>query len=106
MGFNEPNNLHNCNTSPEDVAKAWAFVQQRWKGSKLVSPATAGNGIKWLSQFFGNCSKLGLGDRCGVSYVAVHDYSCTAKSTLSYLQDIHERFGKPVWLTEFSCGVS
>lgn len=23
MGFNEPNNLHNCNTEPAKVAQAW-----------------------------------------------------------------------------------
>ena len=58
MGFNEPNNLHNCNTDAETVAKAWGQVMARWPNSKLVSPATAGNGITWYNEFFGNCTKL------------------------------------------------
>lgn len=45
MGFNEPNNAHNCNTSPEKVAAAWGTVMKNWSStSQLVSPATAGNG--------------------------------------------------------------
>merc|ERR1712037_816152 len=48
MGFNEPNNLHNCNTKPRDVAKAWKTVMARWPNSQLVSPATAGNGVPWF----------------------------------------------------------
>ena len=46
-GFNEPNNLHNCNTDAQAVAEAWATVMKQWPHSMLVSPATAGNGIAW-----------------------------------------------------------
>ena len=58
MGFNEPNNLHNCNKDAETIAKAWGQVMAQWPNSKLVSPATAGNGITWYDEFFGNCTKL------------------------------------------------
>lgn len=106
LGFNEPNNLHNCNKSPEQAAVAWATVLQRWGdgSTQLVSPATAGNGIPWLDQFFGNCTALYGKKGCQLSHVAVHDYSCTASSTMSYLKSIYDRYNLPVWLTEFSCG--
>ena len=58
MGFNEPNNLHNCNTPAEKVAEAWGTVMANWSSSQLVSPATAGNGIKWFDEFFAACHKL------------------------------------------------
>jgi len=104
MGFNEPNNLHNCNTDAETVAKAWATVMQLHPNSELVSPATSGNGIKWYDEFFSNCTHLYGPKGCNVSYLATHDYSCTPSSTLAYLKQLHERYGKKVWLTEFSCG--
>jgi hypothetical protein len=48
MGFNEPNNLHNCHTSAAAVAKAWGRVMELHPPpTQLVSPATAGNGIPW-----------------------------------------------------------
>ena len=84
LGFNEPNNLHNCNKSPLVIATAWATVLELWgSSSTLVSPATAGNGIPWLDQFFGNCTALYGAKGCQVSHVAVHDYSCDAKTTMS-----------------------
>ena len=105
MGFNEPNNKHNCNTDAEAVAKAWSTVMQRWPNHSLVSPATAGDGIQWYDEFFGNCTKLyGGTNGCRISHLATHDYSCTANHTLDYLRTLHERYGFPVWLTEFSCG--
>lgn len=58
MGFNEPNNLHNCNQEPRQVAQEWKEIMALWPNSQLVSPATAGNGVPWFDQFFGNCSEL------------------------------------------------
>ncbi len=72
--------------------------------TSLVSPATAGNGIPWLDDFFGNCTLLYGPKGCQVSHVAVHDYSCTPSSTMAYLKSVSERYSLPVWLTEFSCG--
>lgn len=104
MGFNEPNNLHNCNTDARTVATAWATVMSRYPDSLLVSPATAGNGIHFFDEFFGNCTELYGASGCRISYIAVHAYSCTPSSTLSYLKSVYDRYGLPVWLTEFSCG--
>ena len=105
LGFNEPNNLHNCNLSPLEVAIAWSTVLKLWAGSSyLVSPATAGNGVPWLDAFFSNCTALYGPKGCQITHVAVHDYSCTAADTMAYLKTVHERYGMPVWLTEFSCG--
>ncbi len=106
LGPNEPNNDHNCNSSPQKIATAWASVLAKWgpPATALVSPATAGNGIPWLDAFFGNCSAMYGPKGCQVSHVAVHDYSCNASKTMEYLARIHARYGMPVWLTEFSCG--
>jgi len=104
MGFNEPNNRHNCNTSAEKVAKAWGMVMKLYPDSQLVSPATAGDGIEWYEHFFSNCSKM-YGDKgCRLSHLATHDYSCDPETTLGYLKELHEKFKLPIWLTEFSCG--
>jgi len=103
MGFNEPNNAHNCNTDAETIARAWGRVMDLHPHAQLVSPATAGNGIKWYDEFFGNCTRLYGSKGCRISYLATHDYNCHADSTLSYLKELYERYGYKVWLTEFSC---
>lgn len=104
LGFNEPNNAHNCNTPADVVAKAWKFVMDTYPDSLLVSPATAGNGTAWYDLFFATCKQLYGPSGCRISFLATHDYSCTPSSTLSYLKMLNERYGYPVWLTEFSCG--
>jgi hypothetical protein len=110
LGMNEPNNLHNCNTAPEIIAKAWGGIMEKWPNSRLISPATAGDGRPWFDAFFANCTALYGARGCNITGLAVHDYSCTPATTMSYLQAVHERYkdadGKPlpVWLTEFSCG--
>lgn len=76
-----------------------------WGNSSiLVSPATAGDGVSWYDQFFGNCTELYGSSGCRVQHLATHDYSCDAATTLAYLQRLHDRYKLPVWLTEFSCG--
>ena len=57
-----------------------------------------------LTDFFSACDKLYGKGGCNISAVAVHDYSCTPSSTMSYLETVHNTFHLPVWLTEFSCG--
>jgi hypothetical protein len=104
MGFNEPNNLHNCNTDAATVAHAWGTIMRLWPTSILVSPATAGNGFAWYDQFFGNCTLLYGKGGCNITYMATHDYSCTPATTLSYLKQLHDKYGHKLWLTEFSCG--
>lgn len=95
-----PNNLHNCNKDPKVIAEAWAIVMSNWgDASTLVSPATAGNGVPWFDAFFANCTALYGAPGCRISHLAVHDYSCDAKTTLAYLEQMNKRYGLPVWLT-------
>eukprot|EP01006_Ploeotia_vitrea_P015948 TRINITY_DN46352_c0_g1_i1.p1 TRINITY_DN46352_c0_g1~~TRINITY_DN46352_c0_g1_i1.p1 ORF type:complete len:264 (+),score=17.05 TRINITY_DN46352_c0_g1_i1:22-813(+) len=105
LGFNEPNNRHNCNKSPETVARAWSTVMKKFPRSLLVSPATAGDGEHWFEQFFGNCTKLYGTTGCRISYLAAHWYGCDAAQTLAYLERLHRKFNHlTIWLTEFACG--
>jgi hypothetical protein len=56
-----------------------------------------------LKDFFTACAS------CKVDYVAVHWYNCDLPSLQDYLEpggslEGFVQFGKPIWLTEFSCG--
>ena len=57
------------------VAEAWKTVMDRFEGSNttLVSPATAGNGIEWYDQFFGNCTEMYGPKGCRIGMLATHD---------------------------------
>jgi hypothetical protein len=100
---NEPNNAHNCNKSPEQMAQAYGSVYKAWPDSIYVSPATAGDGTQWYDQFFAACQSL-YKTNCNIKYLATHDYSCDPPTTMAYLKSLNDRYHLPIWLTEFSCG--
>lgn len=104
LGFNEPNNVHNCNKSPRDIAQAWGTIMDRFPSSRLVSPSMAGNGIPYLDQFFSNCTAIYGTRGCRLDYIALHDYTCDVDTLVSYLEAVYQRYGFPIWLTEFACG--
>jgi hypothetical protein len=116
LGFNEPNFTSQANLSPQQAAADWPQVEalaQAAGGIPLVSPAVNYCGgctvpsitdpYTYLSDFFQACTG------CEVDYVAVHWYNCDLPSLQSYIMGngadmpgfLH--FGKPIWLTEFSC---
>ena len=81
LGFNEPNNIHNCgaHTNAEAIARAYGRVMADYPKSTLVSPATAGDGRVWFRQFFGNCSAMYGPSGCRISHMAIHHYTCNVQ---------------------------
>ncbi len=107
LTFNEPNFGAQSNLTPDQAAALWpeieAFAKQR--GMKIVSPAVNYCGspcnetdpFVWLEKFFAACPG------CQVDYVAMHWYACNKPAIEVTLQKYEEKFGKPLWVTEFSC---
>jgi hypothetical protein len=117
LGFNEPNFSAQSDLTPQQAASDWPKVEAAAKatGAAIVSPAvnfcggctTSGltSPYDWLKQFFAACTG------CTVDYVAVHWYNCDLPSLQGYIEGNSSlagfvQFGKPIWLTEFSCSGS
>jgi hypothetical protein len=124
LGFNEPNFKSQSNLTPAQAAADWPAVQTaaRAVGALLVAPAvnfcgsasnTSGcsdpavtDPYTWLKDFFADCTG------CQVDGIAVHWYNCDLPSLRAYIEGNVDaggglqgfvQFGKPIWLTEFSC---
>lgn len=114
LSFNEPNFHAQSNLTAQAAADLWPTLEASAKAAKvpLVSPgmnfcgpASDCNGTdpyQYLKDFFAACKN------CEVDYVAVHWYNCDLPSLKDYLEpggslEGFEQFGKPIWLTEFSC---
>lgn len=114
LGFNEPNFHAQSNLTAQQAAADWPMLEAKasTSGAGLVSPAmnfcgpaTSCNGTspyQYLRDFFAACAG------CRVDHVAVHWYNCDLPSLIDYLEpggslEGFEQFGKPIWLTEFSC---
>jgi hypothetical protein len=117
LGFNEPNFMAQSNLTPQQAAADWPMIESKARaaGIPIVSPAmnfcgpaASCNGTdpyQYLKDFFAACTG------CQVDYVAVHWYNCDLPSLEDYLEpggnlEGFEQFGKPIWLTEFSCNSS
>lgn len=106
LTFNEPNFGAQSNLTPDAAAALWPQIQAfaKTRNMAIVSPALnycGGNcndtdPFDWLTKFFAACTD------CQVDYVAMHWYACDKSSLVSTLGK-YEAFGKPVWVTEFSC---
>ncbi|AEV87534.1 RNA polymerase subunit sigma [Actinoplanes sp. SE50] len=103
LGFNEPDMGGQANMSVEDALAAWPQLQAT--GMRLVSPAVAYGGDTaggWLDRFMAGAEAKKL----RVDAIALHwygsDFSAAAVSQfLGYVDAVHQRYGKPIWITEF-----
>lgn len=115
LGFNEPNFKSQSNLTAAQAAANWPTLEtlagSRLIGSPAVNycgPSTDCNGTdpyQYLTDFFAACTG------CRVDFIAVHWYNCDFPSMQDYLEPGgnmpgFEQFGKPIWLTEFSCDPS
>jgi len=98
LGFNEPNHADQSDIDPETAAAAWIEIQEMYPDRILVSPAPAGGSTTWFNKFFEYCKVL----NCRIDYLATHDYVGHANQVMNKLEDLYNRYGKKIWLTEFA----
>jgi hypothetical protein len=109
LTFNEPNFTSQGNLTPAQAASYWPQIEALADEHNLliVSPAlnfcaggcNESNALVWLDEFFAACAN------CRVDYLALHAYVCYDAPLRSvYLDPFYQRYGKQIWLTEFSCG--
>ena len=100
LTYNEPDHTDQANLS---VASALVGFKQAGiacttAGLTCISPAAADDNDAWMVQFMAGVSTQGL--RC--DDVAVHSYLRDPNGFLSYIDGIHNRYGKNLWITEFA----
>ncbi|MGE9694340.1 sigma-70 family RNA polymerase sigma factor [Streptomyces sp. CH6] len=105
LGFNEPDMGGQANLSVERALDLWPKLMAH--GKVLGSPAVAYGGDTpggWLDRFMTGARERGY----RVDFIAVHWYGgdfrteAAVQQLRTYLEAVHRRYGKPVWLTEFA----
>jgi len=102
LGFNEPNEPSQSNMSPGHAVELWwAHIEPlKHQGyTKFVAPACTNSptGIQWMRDFMGACSG------CKIDAVGVHFYGTSSQAMIDYLNQMHDTFGRNLWVTEFAC---
>jgi hypothetical protein len=95
LGFNEPDNAKQSNLPVDAALKLWPHLSA--KAKTLGSPAVAGDAVSgdWLPLFMSANPK--------VDFIAVHWYKgADATKFIRDISAICQRYGKPVWVTEYA----
>ncbi|MBB4684493.1 glycoside hydrolase family protein [Amycolatopsis jiangsuensis] len=104
LAFNEPDLAGQAEMSVDEALDAWPRLEGT--GMRLGAPAVAGGADQpggWLDQFLSGAQERGY----RVDFIPLHwyggDFSAAAVDQLrGYLQAVHDRYGKPIWLTEYA----
>jgi len=110
LGFNEPNLHGQANLTPAQACAKWGMVLDAAKKHRLQVGSPAANHCHpnkncfqtptdWFDGFFAL-------EGCGletIDFLATHKYGCNVSDTVAYVKMLNVKYGKPIWLTEFSC---
>ena len=109
LGFNEPDRPDQAKMTVDQAIKGWPELQRT--GLRLGSPVTSDGGLGWLYEFMDRADKEGL----RVDFVVVHYYrgvgnprdaKGAANQLKNYLQQVHDRTKRPLWVTEWNNGAN
>ncbi|KZT23532.1 glycoside hydrolase family 128 protein [Neolentinus lepideus HHB14362 ss-1] len=102
LGMNEPQQSGQSNLTPQQGADMWrTYIEPlRAQGIRLGSPATssAPSGKIWMQDWLQACD-----GGCTIDFVALHWYDINVTNFIQYVEDFHDTFGKPIWVTEWAC---
>ena len=100
LGFNEPDHTEQSNLSVSQALAQWPDMLRT--GLRIGSPACTN--FSWLYSFMDSCKAKNY----RVDYVPVHAY-WGGKSPQNWYNDlkyIHDRTGRPIWITEWNNGAN
>lgn len=113
LGFNEPDRSDQANATVQQAIDGWETLMST--GLRLGSPAIADN-FNWLYEFMDECDKRNY----RVDFVAIHAYwggsggaynvltngQVDVKKWYNKLKEVHDRTGRPLWITEWNNGAN
>ena len=114
LGYNEPDRPEQANASVQTAIDQWPKMME--SGLRLGTPAIADN-LNWLYEFLDEAKKRNY----RVDYVAIHAYwggpggaqnvvdgegNVSIEKWKQKLEDIHNRTGLPIWITEWNNGAN
>ena len=95
LGFNEPDHEGQADMSVDRALELWPILETT--RLKLGSPATVSPNTPWMNEFMTRAIRQGR----RVDFVTAHIYQSPHAGTfLRKVDQLHERWGKPIWITE------
>jgi hypothetical protein len=99
LGFNEPDKQKQGNMTLDQTLEAWPLLMET--GMRLGSPGCTHPDKEWMIQFMAAAKERNL----RVDFICVHSYGGpNPEALVQRLENIHQMFGLPLWITEFAVG--
>lgn len=99
LAYNEPDQPKQSGLSVERVIELWPELMEI--GVPLVSPGCVHPDKEWMNKFMDEADRRAY----RVDAVAVHSYGGpNPEALVKRLEEVHKRFGRPLWITEFAVG--
>jgi hypothetical protein len=99
LGFNEPDQKKQAEMTVEEALAAWPVLQKT--GLRLGSPGCVHPDKEWMKAFMKEVAARKL----RVDFVCVHSYGgADADALVRRLEQVHQLYNKPIWITEFAVG--
>jgi hypothetical protein len=97
LGFNEPDHKGQANLTVDQALALWPRLEAT--GLRLGSPATISPNAEWMNSFMTKAKNTGR----RVDFVTMHCYQWPkASSFFAKLDSLHDRWGLPIWVTEYA----
>ena len=97
LGFNEPDHPEQADMKVSSAIKYWPELEA--SGLRLGSPAPVQALGDWLKEFMDEASSKDL----RVDFITMHSYpSPDSESFLNSVQELYDRYEKPIWITEYA----
>ena len=87
LGYNEPNMKDQVNCSPQETAKYYKELNDRYPDKIMISPATGHADTEWFDEFYAECKILG----CRIDMLATHLYSGSPQERIEKLRKYSKR---------------
>ncbi|MEO8237795.1 MAG: glycosyl hydrolase [Flavobacterium sp.] len=101
LGFNEPDRPDQSNMTVEAAISSWPALMK--SGLRLGSPATSDPFNPWMGNFMTQAEA----NNYRIDYVAIHCYWYkSAAQWKSDLQNVYDRYKRPLWITEWNVGAN
>lgn len=106
LGFNEPDQWDQANTSPSEAARQWAELERVYPGRRLASPQPVRWDTRWLEEWYAAYVEQNAHPP-RLDALAVHTYWSndleSYKRQVEYYIDLAKRWGvDEIWITEFT----
>ncbi|EJD07367.1 glycoside hydrolase [Fomitiporia mediterranea MF3/22] len=101
LAFNEPQQPAQSNLTVEEGAQLWKTYIEPLKAQGLrlgtPAPSSAPSGKTWIQGWLSACA-----GGCNPDFIALHWYDINATQFQLYLEDFHNTFNLPIWVTEWA----